>query len=190
MYWYHTYICLAVVDKLHHTCVRASAHTHTGTHTHTSPKLPPRRQLRICRLNTRLALLQLTQCYTIPCHMCYKQPSTKSIHNYNRVTVLVDAVPMTERHKNIISSKYEKLVNLNADGVMMTLITQEIITFEDKEDINSEKTRTKKAEALLALLRRKEDRAYYALIDALKKSGSPDLARILEVAGGIVIVVN
>ena len=63
---------------------------------------------------------------------------------------------MTKKHKDIIKSKYEELVNLNADRVMVTLIAQEIITFEDQDDINSEKTRTKKAEALLALLRKKK----------------------------------
>ena len=97
---------------------------------------------------------------------------------------------MTEKHKNIILTNYDKLVNLNADRVMVTLIAQKIITFEDQEDINSEKTRTKRAEALLALLRRKEDRAYYVLIDALEKNGSPDLARILKMADGMIFVVN
>ena len=97
---------------------------------------------------------------------------------------------MTKKHKDIIKSKYEELVNLNADRVMVTLIAQEIITFEDQDDINSEKTRTKKAETLLALLRKKEDRAYYVLINALEKSGSPDLAGILEMAGRMVTVVN
>ena len=97
---------------------------------------------------------------------------------------------MTGKHKNIITSKYEELVNLNADRVMVTLIAQKMITFEDQDDVNSEKTRTNKAVALLALLRRKEDRAFYVLIDALEKSGSRDLARILEVAGGIVSVVK
>ena len=97
---------------------------------------------------------------------------------------------MTERHKNIISSNYEELVKLNPDRVMVTLTAQKIISFEDQDDIHLEKTRTKKAEALLALLRRKEDRAYYVLIDALEKSSNPDLAGILEMAGGIVTVVN
>ena len=84
---------------------------------------------------------------------------------------------MAEKHKNIITSKYEELVNLNADRVMVTLIAQGMITFEDQDDINSEKTRTKKVETLLALLLNKQDHAYHVLIDALKNSGSPDLCR-------------
>ena len=82
---------------------------------------------------------------------------------------------MTGKHQGIIKSNYHKLVNLNADGVMRTLIAQKIITFEDQEDIISKETRTKKAEALLHLLVKRQDGAFYVLIDALKKSGSPDL---------------
>ena len=122
--------------------------------------------------------------------MCYRQPATKSIHNYSHVTVLVDAVPMTERHKNIIASNYEKLENLDADRVMVPLTSEGIITFDDKEEINSEKTSKRKAGALLHMLVKRQDRGFYVLIDALKKSGSPDLARILKMAGGMVIVVN
>ena len=97
---------------------------------------------------------------------------------------------MTEKHKNIITSKYEKLVNLNAESVMVPLVSEGIITFRDHEHIRSEKTSTEKAEALLQLLVKRQDRGFYVLIDALKKCGSPDLARVLEMAGGIVIVVN
>ena len=97
---------------------------------------------------------------------------------------------MTERHKNIISSNYEKLENLDADRVMVTLTSEGIITFDDKEEINSEKTSKRKAGALLHILVKRQDRGFYVLIDALKKSGSPDLARILKRAGGMVIVVN
>ena len=122
--------------------------------------------------------------------MCYKQLATKSIHNYSHVTVLVDAVPMTGRHKDIIASNYEKLGNLDADRVMVTLVSQSIITFDDQEKIKAEKTSTGRAEALLQLLVKRQDRGFYVLIDALEKSGSPDLATILKMAGEIVIVVN
>ena len=97
---------------------------------------------------------------------------------------------MTERHKNIITSNYEKLENLNANRVTVPLVTEGIITFDDQEKIKSEKTSKEQAQALLHLLVKRQDLAFYVLTDALKKSGSPDLARILEMAGGMVIVVN
>ena len=97
---------------------------------------------------------------------------------------------MTEKHKNIITSKYEKLVNLNANSVMVPLVTEGIITFDDQEKIKSEKTSKEQAQALLHLLVKRQDCAFYVLIDALEKSGSPDLARILKMAGGVVSVVN
>ena len=97
---------------------------------------------------------------------------------------------MTEKHKNIISSNYEELVKLNADHVMVPLVSARIITFEDQDDVNSKTTRREKAKKLLALLLDKPDSAYSVLIDALRKSGSPQLARILEIAGGLVIVVS
>ena len=97
---------------------------------------------------------------------------------------------MTEKHKNIITSKYEKLVNLNADSVMVPLVSGGIITFDDREKIKSEKTSKEQAQTLLHLLVKRQDRAFYVLIDALEKSGSPDLARILGMAGGTVSVTN
>ena len=97
---------------------------------------------------------------------------------------------MTEKHKKIIKSNYGKLVNLNAESVMLSLVSEDIITFEDREKINSEATTRKKAEELLALLVKRQDHAFYVLMGALQKSGSPELARILEMAGGIVNVVN
>ena len=97
---------------------------------------------------------------------------------------------MTEKHKKIITSNYEKLDKLNAEQVMATLLSDGIITLKDKEDINSEGTRTKKAWALLDLLLNKQDCAYGVLIDALNKHGSPELARILDMAGGGVILVR
>ena len=80
-----------------------------------------------------------------PCSYAY-------VHNYSHVTVPVDPVPMTEKHKNIITSNYEKLGNLDADRVMVPLISGGIITLEDKEEISSEKTSKRKAGALLHLL--------------------------------------
>ena len=97
---------------------------------------------------------------------------------------------MTEKHKKIITSNYEGLVALNAEQVMTTLLSDGIITPEDQEDINSKETRTKKAKALLDLLLNKQDRAYGVLRGALKKHGNPELALILDEAGGQVIVVS
>ena len=97
---------------------------------------------------------------------------------------------MTEKHKNIITSNYEELVSLNAEQVMTTLLSKGIITSEDLEDINSKETRRKKASSLLNLLLSKQDRAYDVMIDALKKHGNPELALILDMAGGKVIVVS
>ena len=97
---------------------------------------------------------------------------------------------MTEEHKNIISSNYEKLVNLNAESVMVPLVSRSIITLDDQEKIKSEKTSKQQAQALLQLLVKRQDRAFHVLIDALTKSGSPDLAVILEMAGAMITVVN
>ena len=97
---------------------------------------------------------------------------------------------MTERHKNIIRSNYEKLGNLDADRVMVLLVSEGIVTFDVHEKIKSEKTSKEKAEALLQLLVKRQDRGFYVLIAALEKTGSPDLARVLKMAGGIVIVVT
>ena len=120
--------------------------------------------------------------------MCYRQPVTKS--NYSHVTVLPGAVLMTDSHKKIITSNYENLLRLNADNVRRTLFSEGIITLDEHDAIKSEKSSTDKAEALLQLLMRKQDRAFFVLIAALKKYGSPELARILEMAGGMVIVDN
>ena len=97
---------------------------------------------------------------------------------------------MTGKHKNIITSNHEKLVNLNPDSLLVRLVSDGIITIDDQEKIKSENTSKEKVETLLHLLVKRQDRGFYVLIDVLKKSGSPDLARILEMAGGMVIVAN
>ena len=111
--------------------------------------------------------------------MCLLQ----KLHTCSYVTLLPDPVPMTEKHKDTITSNYEKLENLNADRVMVSLVSEGIITFDDQEKIKSEKTSKEQAQALLHLLVKRQDRAFYVLTDALKKCGSPELARILEMAG-------
>ena len=87
---------------------------------------------------------------------------------------------MTEKHKTIIRSNFAKLVNLNAESVMVPLVTKGILTFNDRECINSATTSQRKAEELLALLVKREDRGFYVLIDALQQSGNPELARLLN----------
>lgn len=95
-----------------------------------------------------------------------------------------DPVPMTEKHKTIIKSHLEQLENLNAECVMKSCVAKDIITLDEREGINKENaTSTRKASALLTLLVRKQDQAFYVLMDALKDCASPELARILERAG-------
>ena len=88
----------------------------------------------------------IPQCYTtvlyhsvIPLRAQCAGSLLQSLPNYNYVTLLVDPVPMTEKHKNVIMSNYEKLENLKADRVIVPLVSEGIITFDDQEKIKSEK---------------------------------------------------
>ena len=99
--------------------------------------------------------------------------------------LLVDPVPMTEKHKKIITSNLSKLGNLNADGVMIILVENGIFTVDEMAEVDAKPTPTMKAIFLMRLLLRKQDRGFYILIDALKNKGSPELASILEMGGGI-----
>ena len=90
---------------------------------------------------------------------------------------------MTEKHKRIIKSNFDKLVNLNAGSVMVDLVAKDIFTFHEQEHVNAESTSQQKANELLTMLVKKQDRGFYVLIAALEKRGNPELARILERAG-------
>ena len=90
---------------------------------------------------------------------------------------------MTEKHKNILMSNYKKLVNLNAGDVMDSLIERGIITSGERKSIYSQGESKDRSRALLDFLVDRQDDAFNALIEALKESGSPDLAGILEREG-------
>ena len=66
---------------------------------------------------------------------------------------------------------------------MESLVTKDILTYVDMEKIDSKRTNREKARALLTLMAKGQDSGFSALIEALKESGSPDLAGILEREG-------
>ena len=47
--------------------------------------------------------------------------------------MLADPVPMTTKHQEIIESSFPNLVNLNAEGVMDSLVATGIIGLKDLE---------------------------------------------------------
>ena len=91
---------------------------------------------------------------------------------------------MTEKHKTIIRKQLEQLVNLSAENIVTKLVSEDIITVDDMEAILvGHTTHTDKARALLMLLLKKEDQAFYVLIIALRDKTMRHLARLLEDAG-------
>ena len=103
-----------------------------------------------------------------------------------RIVIIADAVPMTDRHKNIIRCNWSKLCDnlTNITGLCGALLEANIITFNEQEDIlKSIDTDADKAHNLLNRLRKKEDRAYYVLIEACEKNAMPHVVNILRKAG-------
>ena len=87
---------------------------------------------------------------------------------------------MTDEHKQIIQRNFEALLNLNASAIMPGLVAEGIITFDEMEDINANRTKKDRSTALLQLLVTKQDLAFSVLVNVLKAKGSPELAEILR----------
>ncbi len=90
---------------------------------------------------------------------------------------------MSPEHKRIITDNLEGLVNLDADTVALKLLSAQIITIHERDEIMAKKTpRDRAVSLLLDKLVRKQDKGFSVLIEALKE-GNPELAAILESAG-------
>lgn len=87
---------------------------------------------------------------------------------------------MTEEHKDILEKNFGTLVEHLAPGVLINkLVAENIISTEEKLELNAEKVNLKRYQQLLQLLLKREDRAFHVFVDALKKSCQTDLADLL-----------
>lgn len=99
--------------------------------------------------------------------------------------MFTEAIPMTEKHKGIIRDNWEELTtNLAPDGMLNKLVAEDIISFQEQEELLAEQPAShKRARALLALLVKRPDKAFYVLIEACGKYNMPHLAKLLKDAG-------
>lgn len=91
---------------------------------------------------------------------------------------------MTDKHKDILTRNYDTLtMHLTADIMLNKLMAEGIITIGEHEDLLTAVTSSNRAGALLRLLLKKEDRAFYVLIQACKVYAIPYLAWLLDNEG-------
>lgn len=91
---------------------------------------------------------------------------------------------MTSRHKLIITENFDVLAeDLSSHKVLNKFVAKQIIDSTELESF-LEMSPGKRATQLLMLLLKREDRAFYVLIEACKKYNMSHLAKLLEDAGG------
>lgn len=96
-----------------------------------------------------------------------------------------ECIPMTDRHKDIITNLFEQLTNnLSPDSILPRLVSKGIISTQEQDKLlKGEQTAHERASSLLRLLLKKEDRAFHVLIEACRDYNMPQLAKLLQDAG-------
>lgn len=98
--------------------------------------------------------------------------------------ISVEAIPMTDKHRQIIRDNWTILsADLTPEGVLDKLVAKQIIHPDEHEELLEEKRKRKRVQALLHLLRKREDKAFYVLIEACDEFNMPHLAKRLKDAG-------
>ena len=88
---------------------------------------------------------------------------------------------MTEEHKDILRRNHATIcANMVVGSILPVLVAETIITPREKEAIEVLITNEDKADQLLRLLMKRQDGAFYGLINALQTNSMPHLARMLE----------
>lgn len=96
----------------------------------------------------------------------------------------IEHIPMTDKHVKIITDNWERLAgDLTTDGVLDKLLAKGIMHSSEHEELLEEKSTRKRVQGLLHLLRKREDKAFYVLIEACSEFNMPHLAKLLKDAG-------
>ena len=91
---------------------------------------------------------------------------------------------MSDKHKEIIRSLFPELEDLCVDSLLSTFYSKGIITKEEMEELGDANiTSRNRARKFLLLLIRREDWAFYVLLESCRKKAMPHLAKMLEDAG-------
>jgi len=93
--------------------------------------------------------------------------------------------PMSDEHREILQTNTEDLVKYTdtENGLLDRLITENVTTHEDAEQIRSVTDQNEMARKLLDILMRKSDGAFRAFIDSLNTTGQKHVAYILTREG-------
>ena len=88
---------------------------------------------------------------------------------------------MTAEHKGGLVKNRVRLVHeLRVDSILNFLQQEQTLTHRDCEDIRNGSPRYKQAELLLDILGRKPNSSYNCFVTALRQSGQPHLANLLQ----------
>lgn len=91
---------------------------------------------------------------------------------------------MTDSHKDRLRSCYEVLVNnMSVDSVLISLVSEYILTFGECDEITKAGVRAKQVQAFINTLIRKPDHAFDKLVDALRSTQQDNLAILLTKPG-------
>jgi len=93
--------------------------------------------------------------------------------------------PMSDEHREILQTKTKDLVKYTdtENGLLDRLITENVTTLEDAEQIRSVTDQNEMARKLLDILMRKSDGAFHKFIDSLNETGQEHVAYILTGEG-------
>lgn len=98
--------------------------------------------------------------------------------NNTQMLLPSDVIPMTDEHKEIITSKFDQLAEILtvSDGLLNKLVAKKIITLEELDQLKADK----KTGDLLRLLVKKEDRAFDVFVQICQQNTQPHVAALLD----------
>ena len=95
---------------------------------------------------------------------------------------------MTDKHQTVITEKLETLVNsLSPDPILVKLVASGIFTMREKRKVQALSTLDERADELLSLLVRKQDKAFYVFIKACEENNMEHIAHALRRAGNYLV---
>ena len=89
---------------------------------------------------------------------------------------------ITQEHKSIMLRNQQILNEYvkDPDGIARILHSKNVFIGREVEDVRVAKTSADKIERLVDLIKKSDDKAFYAFIDALKETNNKGLADMLE----------
>ena len=91
---------------------------------------------------------------------------------------------MSKAHKDKLQIHFHDLIsNMSVDELVSRMVAGQVFTLHEAQKIRAKPDDEERAFKFLDIIRKKSEAAYYHLVEALRETGQPHLANLLQRRG-------